>query len=811
MRAFIIASLLSVTLLVSDASAQKKLPLAGADENTPSRAHYFDWINSQYEGSSEHQTLINLEFFRWLHDEYGMGLDIYALDVGNIDDGPYTAGVGRLIPYHYGNFDAGEFATKFPNGFAPLVKKAASFGCRLGIWLGPDGFGETPGDEKKRTELLVSFCRDFNFISFKLDAVAGDLRPEKQDALIRTIEACRSYCPDLLVLNHRVKLGKALPYATTSLWEGEETYIDVFMNNSTTATHHRVGSMARGLTPGMTRLMEDHGVCLSSCLDYWEDELVLQAFNRSLLLAPELYGNPWFLRDDEYPKLARLFNLHRRYGDILVNGIRLPEDRCGPFAVSRGDGSTRFITLRNLTWDPVTYSLTLDGSIGLERQPTVEVRRFHPTERIMGKFAWGSEVSVEVLPFRACLIAASTRPMTEFGVAGCDFEVVRDAPGKPVIIRLLGMPGTNAKITLEPGGHTVGSGKLDDVLEAGLAGGKEIPISFSGKPLKKPWHRRIGVMVPCPIPADAEALYEATCYAADNNALEVRAVQRSGRSRISQVNASREAFFSKKMFIGRGIWDRQLFDGNIGTYFTARLEGRALRVDFGGPIVLDRLAFRLRDREEPDLNPELSSFAEDAAAEVSADLKTWTSLQPSWKGKGAIALAKIPADHPVRYLRFHGAARRIAEVEGYYDGRKLDRSRWRASNLFASYSKNPAAAAWSLSFVPDEIPKNSYLIVAVSGHHGNEGAYAALRVDGQPVGAPDRATSFPSNTWEYYNVERDSNYSYYFPLPEGYIGKKIDVVVLIMKGGTNEVKPEAWISSYPIPYEARTLIVNTGR
>ena len=34
---------------------------------------------------TEEQTLINLAFFRWLHDEYGMELDIYALDAGAID------------------------------------------------------------------------------------------------------------------------------------------------------------------------------------------------------------------------------------------------------------------------------------------------------------------------------------------------------------------------------------------------------------------------------------------------------------------------------------------------------------------------------------------------------------------------------------------------------------------------------------------------------------------------------------------------------------------------------------------------------
>ena len=104
--------------------------------HTPSQSMYFDWINSQYEGTTEAQTLANLEFFKWMFDTYGMRLDIYSLDVGNIDDGPYTAGVGRLIPYHYGNLESREFKKQFPRGFAPATAKAAEFGTRLGIWLG---------------------------------------------------------------------------------------------------------------------------------------------------------------------------------------------------------------------------------------------------------------------------------------------------------------------------------------------------------------------------------------------------------------------------------------------------------------------------------------------------------------------------------------------------------------------------------------------------------------------------------------------------------------------------------------------------
>ena len=809
----VLAAVIVVSCVLScwaQSPSPRKPVFPGADEATPSRAHYFDGLNSQYEGSTEAITLVNLDFFKWLHDEYGMALDIYALDVGSVDDGPYTSGVGRLIPHHYGSFDSGEFQQKFPRGFAPLVEKAASFGCRLGVWLGPDGFGDTPEEEKKRTEMLISFCRDFNFMLLKLDAVAGPLRPEKQEALVKALEACRSYCPDLIVLNHRVDLGKALPHATTALWAGAETYIDVFMCNNQTAPHHRAGALARGLTPGLTRLLEDHGVCLASCLDYWEDDLILQAFNRSLLLAPQFCGNPWFLRDDEYPKLARLANLHRRYRNILVSGIALAESRYGPAAVARGDGRTRLVTLKNLSWNPVTYPIKLDESIGLTEAGPVEVRLLHPFERMLGQFPRGAEVTVEVMPFRTCMLAASTQRIPEFGVEGCNYEVIRDTPGKPVVVKLLGLPGTRTRIRLAPAGRTVKSAELDSAAAPDLAAGREVEVAFPGPAPRLPWHRKLGDLAPCPVPADAEALYEATCFAADSNALEVRALERSGSSRIPQVKAAREAFLSKKMFINRGIWDRQLFDGNLDTYFTARLDTRALRIDLGAPLPIDRLVLRTHDREQPDLNPDLHSFATNAAAEVSSDLKTWSPLARFWRGKGTIAVAKVPVDQPVRYVRIHGAPRRIAEVEAYHNGVQRDRARWKASNLFHAYPQKPAVAAWSLAFNLAEVPKNACLVVAVNGRHGNEGAYAALRVDGQYVGAPDRAVSFPSNTWEYQNAERDSNYSYYFPLPESVRGKQIEVVVLVLQGGNDALKPEAWMTAYPIPFEVKELTLHTA-
>ena len=801
--AFVALMLFEVSLC---GCAEKVFP--GADEETPSRSQYMTWINNTAEGSTEAQTLINLDFFKWLHDEYGMVLDIYSFDTGNID------GVG----YTYGSMDSERFKRQFPNGFEPIYEKAKSFGCRLGIWLSPDGFGDTPEDERRRTDMLVRLCRDYNFMLFKFDGYAGGrLRPEKQDAFIRMLKECRAYSPDLIVLNHRLELGKALPYATTELWEGAESYIDVWMANKQTATHHRAGALSRGLPPGLTRLTEDCGVCISSYLDYWEDDLILQTFNRYLILSPEIYGNPWFLRDDEFPKLARICNLHNRHRNILVNSMVLPENRYGPFAVSRGDGSTRFITLRNLTWNPVRYKVKLDTSIGLSSEGNIELRRLHPSERIIGQYKRGDEVEVEVLAFRSCLLMATSKPSNEIGVFGCDYEIVRDIPGKAVIVKLLGYPGTETTIKLSGADRHFTKAVLDGEELTDIIKGKSVPIKFSGTPLKRAWHRKLGELKPCPVPDDAEALYEATCFAANNNALEVRSLQRSGPSNIPQVQKARRAFLQQQVFTERGVWDKNLFDGKMDTYFNVcrrwtdrswadlgpwdpTINGGSLRVDFGEVTVLDKLILR---KTSTDFRPK--------KAEVSADLKTWMTTAISKESNNDTIITEFPPDRPIRYLRIDDSPDQVAEIEGYRGDVKVDRSKWRASNLFGPYSKSPVINAWSLSFKLDEAPEGGYFSIPVIGRHGRECAYAALRIDDKFIGAPDRSLSYPSNVWEYCNAESDSNYTYYVPVTKEMLNKSIDVVVLILEGGINDVKPEAWITAYPVPSATKELTLITAK
>ncbi|MBS7370903.1 MAG: hypothetical protein KIG66_00965, partial [Bacteroidaceae bacterium] len=97
--------LLSVALTLGLSASAQKYPVGGASEDTPSYSEYFSWINNTNEGSTEEQTRINLEFFQWLHDHYGMVLDIYAFDAGQID--------GSQM---YGSMKSERFRKQFPNG-----------------------------------------------------------------------------------------------------------------------------------------------------------------------------------------------------------------------------------------------------------------------------------------------------------------------------------------------------------------------------------------------------------------------------------------------------------------------------------------------------------------------------------------------------------------------------------------------------------------------------------------------------------------------------------------------------------------------
>ncbi len=267
----------------------------------------------------------------------------------------------------------------------------------------------------------------------------------------------------------------------------------------------------------------------------------------------------------------------------------------------------------------------------------------------------------------------------------------------------------------------------------------------------------------CDIPADAQTLYYSTCYAADNNALETRSLLRSGETKIPQVKAARDAFFNQKIFKEREIWDKYLFDGDLKSAFSVAVRwgdhkadgSTAFMVDMGKVQKLDKITFDSPD--EYSISPYKSE--EGTRLYVSSDLKDWKAISFYI---GTHAEADVSQAGPIRYLRLDRTPLRVSEVSGFVNGQEVDRTNWRASNLFRNYYG--AKKAWSNSFKLDEIPDKAYLCIAVNGESGEDGAWAAIKVDGKYIGCPDRAPSFNANTWEYRVQPVNKNYTFYVPL-----------------------------------------------
>jgi len=766
---------------------QEKTKLSsGADELTPSLPQYFSWINNTNEGSTEKQTLINLDYFKWLHDYYGLKLKIYALDAGNLDGASGT----------YEKLEGEKLQKQFPNGYAKIAQKAREFGCSIGIWAGADGFGNTPEEESERYNLMVSLCKDHGFMLFKFDTVCGNLRAEKRGIFKKMIDECRKYSPELIVLNHRNDFGEIEICATTFLWEGKECYIDIHMGNTQTAMHHRLGAMDRGLVPEMRRLTEDHGVCVSSCLDFFEDDLILQAFNRSLILAPELYGNPWFLRDDEQAKLARLYNLHAKYSDILVNGIELPKSY-GNFAVSRGNDKIRFISLRNLTWKNQEITINLDETIGISKTANnkLKVVKYHPTEAFIGTFDYGKTVGITIPANRALLLAVFEENAfneNTFALTNCEYEIVREINGEPVEINIL---KTNGKSINKVDGEIIIENP--DIIDKTHSS----PI-FLGK------------MNSCPVPENAEQLYEATMFKVNNDALESQAIRRSGETKIPQVKAARDAFFGQETYKFRGCEAKNIFDNDPQTFFDAntrsyevRLNGGCLRADFGeiyeiGKIEIEYFKIKSPIQEIPEqLLPNYG--------EISADLKSWIKTPLSenisinkcqmpfvkfslhtieyTNGTREKAVYSPKNAEKIQYFRLNEPMDRIYSLKIFDKNNheiKLNQTKVHANNMMAPYQTKQIKSSHELKIkLPGtaEIEQGDYIAIAINGNHGSENAYCAAKEGDNPIGFTDRAVSYPFNNWEHIACQSDKNYTYYLQLTKNDAEKEFTFYTLFTK------------------------------
>ncbi len=765
---------------------EKNSRLAGADERTPSRSEYFSWINNTNEGSTEAQTLINLDYFAYLKRKYNMKLDIYAWDAGNLDGSEGT----------YQTFDSPKLKSQYPNGYGPIVAAAREIGCRLGVWGGADGFGDTEESAAARIEQMVSLARDYNFALFKFDTVCGQLAPDHEKYFIKMMQDCRKYSPDLILLNHRLPLSpEAEQYATTFLWEGLETYVDVHVSNQMTAPHHRAFIMSRGQTPDLCRLTEDHGVCLSSNLDFFEDDLIIQAFSRNLILAPEIYGNPWFLRDDEQARLARIFNLHRRYRDILVDGMLLPKgDNYPDGTIVRGNLTKRFIATANIAWKDFDMKISLDLSIGLAPCDKVSVIIHHPYEKFVGKFNWGEKVTIPVKSFRASLVEICDSREADVMLSGCEYEVLHeDESGKIDRINIVSSTGEVA--------YT--DGKVFDTVPA-FDITLRSPKMLGG----------IDADVVLPVRDDSNAQLEAALFSQDHDSLEKRCIDRSGETNIPEVKAARDAFFAQETYKIRGCENRFAFDGCDDTYFDGvskifyyedgfRMDGGCLRVDLGDVYDADYIYFEYFDSDitETGYFAGVVQQKVPAVCDFSRDLDNWkdtyidevhtirpeekdilvASVHSIKKVMGKRKYVTYPIGGEIRYFRMPRPLDRIHKIAIFKDGEEIALTAPHANNILPYGRKVSYTKEFNVKVAGEDFRDGCYMTVCLEGWHEVEAAYAVLECDGKLYTAPDRTPSYQSNVWEFVvrpSMVQEHHYSYYFPITKEMCDRDITVRVL---------------------------------
>lgn len=740
---------------------EKIIKISGADEKTPSRSEYFSWINNTNEGSTEAQTLANLEFFRYLKDNFGMSLDIYAWDAGNLDGAEGT----------YETMDSEKIKAQYPQGYGNVVSAALQMGTRMGLWGGADGYGDTQREIDARRKMLVDLCKNYNWALFKFDAVCGALRADKRGEFAKTMQQCRKYSPDLILLNHRNDLGEAEQYATTFLWEGMETYVDVHGVNSVTAPHSRAYMFFRGHTPDNKRLTEDHGVCISSSVDFFEDDLVYQAFNRCLILAPEIYGNPWLMRDDELPKLARIFNLHRKYRDILVDGFALDESY-GNNAMVRGSDSRRFIATGNASWTDKQAEISLDETIGLELCKKVAVAMHFPYEQFVGEFEYGQKINVVLPSFRACLIEVCDLSVAETMPRGCKYEVLHETNGVVDMVNLL----------------------------SGGIGGVSVDGDLT---LRSPI--KLATLAPTKVPDNAQQLYEVMCFGVDNDSLEYRSLVRSGKTDIPQVQACRDFFFGQPSYKARGIECSIPFDGNDDTVFDTksraycgghRIDGGCLRVDFGKVIDADKIEIEFFDGLQ---NPPHVFFEQKVTdnAEVSVDLEVWQHatlvrveticdytlhyfdyyVDKYSQNNGLRKKIILAPCGKMRYLRMANPIDRIFTIKAFQNGKQIELTNPHLTNLFAHYdTKKTSSVSSATIHLPKDLPLHPYLAVAVEGTTGEEGVSVVAEVNGKIVAFPSRAPAYPANVYEWRVKAVEGNYTYFLPIDRSLINEAITVI-----------------------------------
>lgn len=619
------------------------------DRPTGRAAFYFDWLTHGSEGPTESEMEAQFDLLERLRDEFGVQFDIYA-----VDDGAVETRWGMMFDSYRLEHDR-----RFPRGMKRLTDRARGLGMDFGVWIGPDGFGESPEEERQRIDTIVRMIEDWNVRLFKMDTCVSS--PMTQDPyhnerymrkLERLAAACRSARPDLIIINHRVTSSPyILGILDSTLWQGAESYVDHFLTSvDRPRLFTRHAAYARGNPTyggAYSPLLEDHGVCFNGDFHGWADELAAGVFGRALALSPEVYGALFMLPDTAYAELGRLTRLAEEKRELLAH-MTLDEETGG---FIHSDGRSAIVCVFNDSWETTTETFTIGERLGLNQSSEAfEVTRLFPSidnEADTWRAAWGDPIKIQLRPFATCAI--EVRP-------------VDDA--------------------------------TDDVLSGPIATLSSETMDRASISLGE-FERETPTPETC-------AFAERTRFTLDSDPIEAQALDRLPPSRFEEVNACRDFIRAKlrreSITVAAHGWDD---DPTTGWSDVMLWEGTSnvWRLDLGRTQPVDRIVVTLSDRNPGPLLGAADGRALDGPIrfEVSADASLWHEteavvyyIRTPWAPKTPKrVIAEFPESiGPVRYARMdmRGIVVEDIRVTERRGSQRVESPRdgWRGSNLFTT-------------------------------------------------------------------------------------------------------------------------------
>jgi hypothetical protein len=346
----------------------------------------------------------------------GVRFDYFTLDTGWVDP---NSDLTRFRP------------TCFPNGPGEIIRRVNALGMKFGLWFGTSWAAESCWDyppaqagqpaismpyrlgypDKAHEGRMYCFACEPYFQTLK-KAVLYHVRenhvrllkfdggsytcdnpqhghlPGKYsvepmfDHLIDLADSARATAPDVFVMwywglrSPFWALYGDLIFESGLQMEGSGTssFLALYYRDSVTLAQDQNAQFAKNIPPVVK---DSLGVWLADNRwgnfmgkERWREALVMD-LGRGNLFVPNLWGNLYYLNDDNVAFLARMSAFARENESLLLHRRSIAGDpsRNEPYGYAYGQGARGFLFLNNAQFDARHVEVSLDASIGLGAKP----------------------------------------------------------------------------------------------------------------------------------------------------------------------------------------------------------------------------------------------------------------------------------------------------------------------------------------------------------------------------------------------------------------------------------------------------------